>query len=71
MCFAAGVICLSKGSLEEKQQRFTQLMHDLRDLWMPGFPLVAQGVKALESMLASKDPELLHHLYHTVKLERL
>lgn len=36
---------------------------------MPGFPLVVQGVKALESMLASKDPELLHHLYHTVKLE--
>ena len=27
------------------------------------------GVPALESMLASKDPELLHHLYHNVKLD--
>ena len=27
------------------------------------------GVPALESMMASKDPELLHHLYHIVKLD--
>lgn len=70
MCFAAGVVCLKSGaSLEEKVQRFSELMKDLRDLWMPGFPLVEQGVPALESMLASKDPELLHHLYHNVKLD--
>ena len=35
---------------------------------MPGFPLVERGVPAVEAMLASKDPELLHHLYHEVKL---
>ena len=125
MCFAAAVVCLGTGDLQEKQQRFSKLMSDLRpsakiqssrkkfiisntsqipfvktdhvcfravcdlhflslnipgnhaltertatgcDLWLPGFPLVRQGVPALESMLASKDPELLHHLYHTVKL---
>eukprot|EP00913_Durusdinium_trenchii_P012431 g11671.t1 len=39
MCFAAGVVCLKSGaSLEEKVQRFSELMKDLRDLWMPGFP---------------------------------
>jgi len=69
MCFAAGVVCLGPGDLEEKQQRFCKLMGDLRDLWLPGFPFVQQGVPALESMLAAKDPELLHHLYHTVKLD--
>jgi hypothetical protein len=32
MCFAAGVVCLGPGDLEEKQQRFCKLMGDLRPL---------------------------------------
>ena len=37
---------------------------------MPGFPLVEQGIPIVESMLASKDPELMHHLYQTIKMAR-
>ena len=37
---------------------------------MPGFPLVEQGIPVVESMLASKDPELMHHLYQTIKMAR-
>ncbi|CAJ1368884.1 unnamed protein product [Effrenium voratum] len=69
MCFAAAVVCMGNGNLESKHKRFGGLMRNLRDLWMPGFPLVERGVPAVEAMLASKDPELLHHLYHEVKLD--
>ncbi|CAE7660683.1 HCc2 [Symbiodinium pilosum] len=60
MCFAAAVVALGDGEVSEKQQRFSQMMQKLRDLWIPGFPLVEQGVPMVESMLASKDPELMH-----------
>ncbi|OLQ06689.1 Major basic nuclear protein 2 [Symbiodinium microadriaticum] len=69
MCFAAAVVAVGDGNLEGKQQRFSQLMEKLRDLWMPGFPLVEQGIPVVESMLASKDPELMHHLYQTIKMD--
>eukprot|EP00439_Symbiodinium_sp_Y106_P011842 s6876_g1.t2 len=69
MCFAAAVVAVGDGDLAGKQQRFSQLMEKLRDLWMPGFPLVERGIPIVESMLASKDPELMHHLYQTIKMD--
>ena len=30
MCFAAAVVCLGTGDVQEKQQRFSKLMSDLR-----------------------------------------
>ena len=32
MCYAAGVVCLKPGTLEEKIERFEALMRDLRAL---------------------------------------
>mmetsp|Transcript_14922 Transcript_14922/g.28017 ORF Transcript_14922/g.28017 Transcript_14922/m.28017 type:complete len:420 (+) Transcript_14922:86-1345(+) len=69
MCFAAAVVALGEGDLVSKQQRFTRLMQKLRDLWVPGFPLVEQGIPAVEAMLAHKDPELMHHLYHIIMMD--
>merc|ERR1711972_847660 len=62
MCFAAAVVCVHSHSLSHATEEFHKLARSLRDLWIPGFPLVMQGVPLLERLLQDHDPELASHL---------
>jgi len=64
MCFAAAIICLDDNSLgaeAEARQRFTMLMNSLRELWLPGFPMLSKGTSTLDAVLVARDPELHTH----------
>mmetsp|Transcript_76315 Transcript_76315/g.220498 ORF Transcript_76315/g.220498 Transcript_76315/m.220498 type:complete len:515 (-) Transcript_76315:301-1845(-) len=62
MCFPAAGACLNSGSLAEAEAHFQALLSTLRPLWLPGFPLVEQGLPLLEELFFERDPELFQHL---------
>jgi len=63
MCFAAAVICLKHSEPSPSAEHaFEALMSGLRQLWLPGFPMVTVGTPILEDLLRMRDPELVDHL---------
>jgi hypothetical protein len=62
MCFGAVVTCLGSKDLAGAQQQFGALMCHLRELWLPGFPMVTLGPSLMKAVLVKRDPELIKHL---------
>jgi len=60
MCFAAAAVCLCDAG-PAADASFESLMRRLRGLWLPGFPLVLQGIPKFQALLQEHDPEVLLH----------
>jgi len=64
MCFVAVAVCLHGAWVEkapDEDAEFAAIIQKLRGFWLPGFPLVAEGIDLLEVLLDERDPDLLAH----------
>lgn len=58
MCFLAAVAC--------SERHFEDSMGCLQQLWAKDFPWIQQGMPLQKKLLHEMDPELSHHLFHTL-----
>merc|ERR1712046_114762 len=60
MNFVAAVFAADSKKQNEAYARFKAFMHELRDLWMPGFPLLEPGTAQFQELSQSR--KWYHHL---------
>jgi hypothetical protein len=63
MSFVAAIIIIGAEMAQRPaEEAFESLMKSLRQLWLPGFPMVVEGSPLFEQLLQERDPELTDHL---------
>mmetsp|Transcript_64577 Transcript_64577/g.120226 ORF Transcript_64577/g.120226 Transcript_64577/m.120226 type:complete len:357 (-) Transcript_64577:153-1223(-) len=61
MNFVASVLAVKCETVAEASSHFDALLQHFRNLWVPGFPLLAQGSEAFEVVFKDQVPEVHSH----------
>jgi len=59
----AAVVAVQGVSGDSALTRFWNIVHDIRGLWLPGFPLILSGAVAFDTLCRERLPELHKHFW--------